>query len=239
MENSIYLGLSRQMVLKTNLDIVANNIANMNTAGFRSQEPLFEEYISDPARGDDPLSFVYDYGQYQNTLPGPQQQTGNIYNVALNGPGWLTVQGPTGETVYTRDGNFQRSADGTLLTAGGFPVLSSSGPINIPANSTEVVIDEKGTITNQNGILGHLSVVEFENQQVLDPVGNNLYRSNVAGNTAKETTVHQGFLEGSNVNPVMETNRMIQILRDYQSIQKMLENEHERLRSTIQKLTQV
>lgn len=239
MENSIYLGLSRQMVLRTNMDIVANNIANMSTTGFRGQNPVFEEYISDPRYGDDPLSFVYDYGQYQMTAPGTMEQTGNDLNVALNGPGFMGIQMPGGETGYTRDGNFQRSAEGTLVNTSGYPIMGQGGPITIPADATQINIDEQGYISDQNGVIGQLMIVEFDNVQELEPVGNNVYTSPTDGNPAEKTVAQQGFLESSNINPVVEMTRMIKILRDFQSTQKVLETEHDRLRSAIQKLTQV
>lgn len=239
MENSIYIGLSRQLALKTNMDIVANNIANMSTSGFRGQNPVFQEYISDPRYNDDPLSFVQDYGQYQITSPGPVEQTGNPFNVALNGSGFLGVQMPGGETGYTRDGNFYKQQDGTLVTTSGYPVMGQGGPITIPASATEVNIDEKGVISDQNGVIGQLMVTEFDNEQELVPVGNNLYTSENGGRPAENTVVAQGYLEGSNVNAVVETTRMIEILRDYQSTQRVLQTEHERLRGAIQKLTQV
>ncbi len=239
MENSIYLGLARQVVLRNNMDIVSNNIANMNTTGFRAQNILFEEYISDPARNDDPLSFVYDYGDYQITSPGSQSQTGNPLNVALSGPGFMSVQLPNGQTAYTRDGNFQMLADGTLANSAGNPLLGAGGPIAIPAGSTEIVIDRNGIVMNQNGQLGQLQVVEFENVQELKPMGNNLYTSEGASNPAARTKVEQGFLEGSNVNPIVEMTRMIEILREYQSTQRILDTENERLLSAVQKLTKV
>ncbi len=239
MENSIYLGLSRQMVLQTNMDIVANNIANMNTTGFRGQNPVFEEYLSDPRYADDPLSFVYDYGQYQMTSQGSFEQTGNPFNVALNGPGYMGVEMPDGETGYTRDGNFQKTADGTLVNSSGLPILGSGGPIVIPANATEITIDEKGVVSDQNGPVAQLMIVEFENVQELEPAGHNLYTTDGNSTLAENTTAAQGFLESSNVQPVVEMTRMIEILRDFQSTQKLLEGEHERLRSAIQKLTQV
>ena len=239
MENSIYLGLSRQSVLQTNMDIVANNLANMNTTGFRAQNVLFEEYISDPARNDDPLSFVYDYGEYQMTSPGTHTQTGNQFNVALNGPGFMAVQGPNGQTAYTRDGNFQMMPDGTLATMAGYPVLGAGGSIAIPAGSTEVIIDKNGIVMNQNGQLGQLQVVEFDNVQTLEATGNNLYKTTSTANPAQKTQVEQSFLEGSNVNPIVEMNQMIQILRDFQGAQKILESENERLLTAVQKLTKV
>ncbi len=239
MENSIYLGLSRQMVLKTNMDIVANNIANMSTSGFRGQNPVFQEYISDPRYNDDPLSFVQDYGQYQITAPGPVEQTGNPFHVALNGPGFMGVEMPGGETGYTRDGNFYKRDDGTLVTTAGYPVMGQGGPITIPASATEITIDERGMISDQNGTIAQLQVMEFDNEQELEPVGNNLYTTEGEGQPATQTMVAQGFLEGSNVNSVVEMTRMIEILRDFQYTQKVLETEHERLRGAIQKLTQV
>ncbi len=237
MENSIYLGLSRQMVLQTSMDTVANNIANMNTSGFRAQNTMFEEYLSDPRYSDDPLSFVYDSGQFQTTASGPMEQTGNPLNVALSGPGYMAVQQPNGEIAYTRDGNFQRQADGTIVNSSGFPIISDGGPLTIPATSTELHIDEKGVLSDQNGQIGRLQVVEFDNVQELEPIGNNLYRTDAAANAAEETSVMQGFLEGSNVQPVVEVTKMIKILRNFQAVQNMLESEHTRMRTAIQRLS--
>lgn len=239
MENSIYIGLSRQAVLQSNMAIVSNNIANMNTSGYRAQNMLFEEYISDPRYGDDELSLVYDYGQYQNTDQGSMTQTGNDLNVALEGPGFMAVQMLGGETGYTRDGDFQRTADGTLVNASGLPILGNGGPLIIPADATEVSIDENGVVSTQNGQVGQLQVVEFENVQDLEPVGGNLYRTDGASRPATETRVSQGFLEGANVNPIVETTRMIEILREFQSLRRVLDGEHERLRDAIDKLTRV
>ena len=239
MENSIYLGLSRQMVLKTNMDIVANNIANMNTSGFKAQNPVFEEYVSDPRYADDPLSFVYDYGQYQMTSQGSIEQTGNPFHVAMNGPGFMSIEMPGGGTGYTRDGNFQKRADGTLVNSSGMAVLGDGGPIVIPAGATEINIDEKGVISDQNGPIAQLSIVEFENVQELQPTGNNLYTTDSGTQPAENTRAAQGFLEGSNVQPVVEMTRMIKILRDFQTTHRMLESEHERLRNAVQTLTQV
>lgn len=239
MENSIYIGLSRQVALRANMDIVANNIANMNTSGFRAQNILFEEYLSDPRYADDELSLVYDYGQYQNTDQGAMSLTGNDLNVALEGPGFMAVEMLGGETGYTRDGNFQITADGTLVNSSGRPILGNGGPIVIPANAGDVTIDERGIISTQAGQVGQLQLVEFENVQELEPVGHNLYRTDGQVSPSVETRVSQGYLEGSNVNPIVETTRMIEILREFQGLRRVLDGEHERLRDAISKLTQV
>lgn len=239
MENSIYIGLSRQMVLQTNMDIVANNIANMATSGFRAQNPVFKEYLSDPRYHDDPMSFVLDHGQYQNTSPGSIEQTGNPLNVAVTGPGFMAIGLPGGQTGYTRDGNFHKGENGELVTTSGYAVLGQGGPITLPADAREIVIDENGVISTENGTIGQIQLSEFENIQSLKPIGNNIYTSEEQGTPAANTRMLQGALEGSNVNAVAETTKMVKILRDFQSTQKVLETEHDRLRSAIQKLTQV
>lgn len=239
MENSIYLGLSRQMTLRTNMDIIANNVANINTSGYRGQNTLFQEYLSKPRGYDDPLSFVNDQGHYQITAPGPLRQTGSDLDIALVGPGFIGVQAPGGDVEYTRDGNFSIDPSGILVTQAGFPVASSGGGnITIPAGSQNIKIDDKGNIYNQDGQLAQIGLFEFENVQQLEQRGNNLYA--IVGGTANaavETRVSQGSLEGSNVKPVVEMTRMIETLREYQSVQNVMQKENERLRSAIQKLT--
>jgi len=239
MENSIYLGLSKQTALFKDLDIVSNNIANMNTPGYRAQNMVFEEFISDPRGTDDPLTFPLDAGQYDNTQAGSISFTGNPLDVSLEGDGFFGVQGPGGETVFTRAGNFQLNSNGDLMTAQGFLVADSGGAtINIPRDATEIKIDEKGFISTQNGTVGQLMVNEFANPQALEPIGNNLYRSpNDPGAASLETRVKQGQLEGSNVKPVIEMTRMIKVSRSFQAMQNVLQTEGDRLRTAIQRLT--
>lgn len=238
MENSLYLGLSRQMVLRTNMNIIANNVANMNTPGFRGQNTLFEEYVSDPKGADDPLSFVYDYGQYQDSKQGPMSATGNPLDVALNGPGFMAVDGPGDKPTYTRAGNFQLRADGTLVTSRDHPVQNTGGSaIVIPQGSLEVKIDGNGRVSTEAGEIGQIKVAEFDNIQQLVPVGDNLYTTDAAPVEAKKTTFKQGYVEGSNVESVLEMTRMIETLRDFQSVQKLMDSENERLRTAIRKLS--
>lgn len=238
MENSIYLGLSRQVTLRTNMGITANNIANMNTPGYRGQNMLFAEYLSKPRGYDDPLSFVYDRGQYQITDEGPMQQTDNPLDIALVGPGFFGVDGPGEGPAYSRAGNLKIGTDGTLQTSGGFPVLDEGGaPIAIPENASEVKIDKRGVISTQDGQIGRIQIVEFGNIQDLEALGNNLYTTDAAATPSDKTTVQQGFVEGSNVNAILEMTNMIEISRSFQSMQNALQSENERLRKAIQSLT--
>ncbi|MCC6598360.1 MAG: flagellar basal-body rod protein FlgF [Alphaproteobacteria bacterium] len=238
MENSIYLGLSRQMVLRNNMDIVANNIANMNTSGYRAQNLMFEEYVSKDKQDFDPMSFVYDRGQYKDTAPGSLTPTGNPLDIALTGPGFIGVQEPGGAIAYSRAGSLQTDAAGTLLNSAGYPVASAGGAsIVIPQGSTEIKIDARGVISNQDGQIGQIMVAEFQNLQTLKPLGDTLYQTTEAPLPAENTHVKQGMLEGSNVKPIIEMTHMVETLRSYQSIQNVLQTENDRLRGAIQKLT--
>lgn len=238
MENSIYIGLSRQMALRTHMDLTANNIANMTTPGYRSQNLLFAEYLADPRGAEDEMSFVYDRGQYQSTMAGPLQQTENPLDMALVGPGFFAVGGAAGQTTYSRAGNFQLGLDGTLQTSAGFQVLGQGGgAIQIPEDARELKIDEKGVVSTEDGPIGTIQIVEFDNIQELKQMGNNLYTTDAIPREATNTKAQQGYIEGSNVNAVLEMTNMIDISRSFQSIQQSLQQENERLRSAIQKLT--
>ncbi|HNQ92136.1 MAG TPA: flagellar basal-body rod protein FlgF [Alphaproteobacteria bacterium] len=240
MENSLYVGLSRQLVLDHAMTMVANNVSNANTPGYRAQNPMFQEYIAKAGasyKDQDPLSMVYDMGQYDTTTPGTIQLTGGTYDIALNGPGFMEVMTPSGQVQYTRAGNFTVNASNELVTPSGFKVSGPGGnPISIPAGAKDVVVTKAGEITADGNAVGRISVVEFDNLQDLKPEGNGLYSASVAGRPATETEVTQGALEGSNVNAVQEMTRMIDILRTYQSTMRMMNNEHERQMGAIQKL---
>lgn len=245
MENSIYLGLSKQLALRANMDIIANNIANLNTSGYRGQNLMFEEYLYDqksrnvePRAAGDELSFAYNRGQYHTTAAGSLKFTGNPLDVAMEGPGMMGVIGADGEVGYTRAGQMQIAADGTLTNPSGMPVAGQGGgPIVIPDNSTEIIIDDSGIISNQDGQIGQLMMVEFENPQAMEAVGDNMYRGLEEPAEAQNSRIKQGMLEGSNVNGVVEMTRMIETLRTFQSVQNVIQSENERLRSAVQKLT--
>ncbi|MEM6812210.1 MAG: flagellar basal-body rod protein FlgF [Pseudomonadota bacterium] len=237
MENSLYIGLSKQVVLRENMNIIANNVANVNTPGFRAQNMVFNDFIEDPRYMKEDIAMVIDYGQYQMTDPGSLSTTGNSLDIALVGPGFLGVQALGGDTQFTRAGNLGITPEGTLVTARGFPVLSQGGgEITIPQNAGPVTIDQNGVISTQQGQVDQLMIMEFDNPQDLDPAGNGLYRTDAEGNEAESTRVKQGMLESSNVQAVIEMTRMIEVLRDYQSVQNLMRSEHDRLRNAGQRL---
>ncbi len=237
MENSLYVGLSGQVALEAKMAIIANNVANMATPGYKGQNAVFKEYISDQRRMKEDVSLVYDVGQYQMTDPGPIKVTGNSLDVALVGPGFFGIQTPEG-TQYTRAGNFSLNALGQLVNARGALVANAGGGvITIPSDAKYVSIDQTGAIYTDQGQVDKLMVSEFANYQKLDPQGNGLYKTDEAAKPATETKVLQGKLEGSNVSPVVEMTRMIDVSREYQAVQNMMQNEHERMRTMIQRMS--
>lgn len=240
MESSLYVGLSRQIVLSNAMTMVANNVANANTAGYRAQNPMFQEYISKERYDKDDLSMVYDMGQYDTTSPGTIQLTGNPYDVALNGPGFMAVTSPSGEMQYTRSGNFTVNNNNELVTSSGYKVSGPGGDaIAIPTSAREVKITDQGEVTADGNTVGRIGVFEFDNLQELRPEGNGLYSAKTPGRPATETRMIQGSLEGSNVNAIQETTRMIEILRTYQSTMRMIQNEQERQVSAITTLAKI
>jgi len=240
MESSLYVGLSRQMVLDHAMTMVADNVANANTTGYRAQNPMFQEYISKERYDKNNLSMVYDMGQYDTTQPGTIQVTGNPYDVALNGPGFIAVKTPSGEMQYTRSGNFTVNNNNELVTSSGFKVSGPGGDvIAIPTSAKEVKITDQGEVSADGNTVGRIGIFEFDNLQDLKPAGNNLYSAPTPGRPATETKMIQGSLEGSNVNAIQETTRMIEILRTYQSTIRMIQNEQDRQVGAIQTMAKI
>lgn len=236
MENSLYVGLSSQVALEARMAVVANNVANMSTPGYRGHNAFFKEFVSEQPRMKNDVSLVYDYGQYQITDPGPIKVTGNPLDVALVGPGFMGIQTPEG-IQYTRAGNFSLNQNGELVNARGMLVADQGGGnINVPADAEYVSIDQTGVVSTDQGQIGTLMMVEFNDVQKLEPTGNGNYKTEEAPIPAEKTKMLQGKVEGSNVLPVIEMTRMIDVSREYQSVQRMMQSEHERLRTAIQRL---
>lgn len=238
MENSIYIGLSRQITLERHMSLLANNVANINTPGFKAQKPIFEEYLSTPEPTGEQISLVSDYGQFQVEAQGQLKLTGNPLDVGLEGPGWMMVE--TGEgTKYTRAGNFTLNSIGELVTPSGNRVLDNGQKtITLPSGATDIRIGTDGQIATSDGVVSQIGIVEFKNVQALKPSGDNFYMTDEQPQPALKTMARGGMIEKSNVQGVLEMTELIDISRKYQSINKMLQSEHDRQRNVIQKLTE-
>lgn len=238
MENTLFVALSRQKVLRSNMDVIANNVANASTPGFKGEQMMFVEYLAEAGSSRNPseLSFVQDIGIARNFAPGQLNHTGNPLDMAIEGKGWFVVQTPQGEQ-YTRNGRFQLDKDGQLVSSHGHPVLGKGGQkIVLGLNDRKIEVTGDGGIKSESG-QWQLEIVSFENEQALRKVNGSLYRTEADPKEAEDAKVTQGVLEASNVEPIVEVTRMISALRDYQSAQRMIQTEHERQRRAIQTIT--
>lgn len=251
MENMLLVGLSRQMVLERQMDVVANNVANINTTGYKADQSLFQEYLQSGAHEDNfitrdrRVSFVHDRGTYHDFAPGPTEQTKNPLDVAIDGSAFLVVQTPAGER-YTRDGQLQINQAGQLVTASGNPVLGTGGPIVFQPGDKEISISSDGGVSVLEGankidsLRGKLRLVSFAQPQSLTKEGSNLYSAGAgAGQPDVTARVRQGYIEKSNVNSVAEMSRMIEVTRAYTQISAMLQQQGDMRRTAIEKLADV
>jgi flagellar basal-body rod protein FlgF len=252
MENTLLIGLSRQVTLERQMDVVANNVANVNTSGFKADRSLFSEYLMPGAHEDNfvgrdrRLSYVQDRATFHDFSQGASEQTKNPLDVAIDGGGFLVVQTPAGER-YTRDGGLQINNQGQLVTASGSPVLGTSGPIVFQPTDHDISIALDGNVTVVEGagridsVRGKLRLVSFAQAQRLLKEGSNLYSAGEGGAAQPDTTskVRQGFIEKSNVNSVAEMSRMIEVTRTYTSISALLQQQSDLHKTAIEKLADV
>lgn len=238
MTNTSYIALSRQVVLRSQLDAVAQNIANASTPAYKGQHIYFKEHLA-RANQTAPLSYVSTLEKVWDFRPGPVTQTGGELDLALSGDGFFAVD--AGASIqYTRNGAFARDFDGQLVTAAGHMVLDSSDrPIPIPADAGRITVAEDGTVSGAGGEIARLKIVRFENTAALVEMGGGLFASGQPGVEAAGTVVRQGAVEGANIEPIAEMTRMIDLLRSYQSVKRMLDQDFELQRQAIDKLTRV
>lgn len=236
MDNASYIGLSLQMALKTELDVVANNIANVSTAGYQGQHVMFNEYLAEPVAGET-ISYVYDVAVMRDTHPGPQTPTGNPLDVALTDESYFVVENDQGFR-YTRNGSFRLNAEGQLVGPQGAAVMGEGNvPFFFAPEETEISISRDGTVSTENGAIGRLRLVKFDNPQTMRKVGDALFESDDPAIPAPNAEVMQGFIETANVRPVLELTRLIEIARAYQSAQRIIESEAKLEEEAIKTLT--
>ncbi|MGE4065002.1 MAG: flagellar basal-body rod protein FlgF [Rhodospirillaceae bacterium] len=239
MDNTTYIALSRQQALWNQLEVVANNLANVNTTGFKSTDVLFTQYIERVKQNDrtfeDKVAFTHDFGLVRNLSQGAFNYTGNVYDLAIQGEGYFTTQTDDGAVRYTRAGNFTLDANGRLVTQDGHVVLGTDdAAITIPRDVGEILVQGDGSIIDQNTAeaVGQIKVVRFDNERLLKQVDGTGFVT-VPGQQEIEIPnpkVAQGVLEDSNVNGVSEMTRLIALNRTYADVTRMVEQEHERKR---------
>jgi flagellar basal-body rod protein FlgF len=254
MDNSLLIGLSRQVALGRELEVVANNIANINTTGYKSDSSIFEQFLMPPASsggfpaGSQQLAYVRDRQTWHNLGPGPIQRTGGSLDVAIDGDAFLTVQTAAGPR-YTRNGALQMSPTGALVTSAGDPVLGIGGPIQFQNTDHDISIGEDGTITVREGASatsdstrGQLQLARFANPEALQKQGSSLFSAPTGVTPQPASTgvrVVQGSIEQSNVSAVSEMARMIEITRTYEQIASVLQQENTERATALDKLSAV
>ena len=243
MENTTYIALSRLDTQQRTMDVIANNIANANTGGFKAQRVLFSDFLSQqhgvnaPAGGA-VLHYTQDRATYLDRKDGSLTRTGNPLDVALSGPGFFTVSTPAGPRL-TRSGTFGLMSDGHIADLSGNLVMDKNGnPLQLSPSDTDICISGNGTISTENGIVGQIGVVTVDDTNQLVPEGGTLYRATGATTPAAQPKVSQGTVEASNVQPINELTQMIQTQRNFQFVSQFVESENQRQQSAIDKIVQ-
>ncbi|MEI9929693.1 MAG: flagellar basal-body rod protein FlgF [Rhizomicrobium sp.] len=243
MDNSLLVSLSQQLTAYQSMDVIANNVANVSTPGYRREEPMFQEYIAQmpPGEGEtgkQTLSFVEDTGLARDMSEGPRTNTGAPFDVAIHGKGFFVVQTPSGNR-YTRDGHFGLDTSGQIVDDSGNPVQGDGGAISISTDDGDIHIGQDGTVSGKNGQLAKLKVVAFPNEAALQKDGANNFISAATPNDATDFTLTQGTIEGSNVQPVVEISHMIEVMRAYQATATLTKSQEDLMGSAVDKLSQM
>jgi flagellar basal-body rod protein FlgF len=234
MDAAGYTTLNRQSGLMREMGIVANNIANSSTTGFRREGVVFSEYLA--ALDQDPsLSMAHASGRHVDLSQSTLSQTGGQFDFAIQGDGFFLIDTPEGERL-TRAGNFTPSAEGELVTPDGYRLLDAGGaPIFVPPDAKGLALASDGTLSADGQPLAQVGLWQPSDPLSLRHQTGTMFAAGEI-EPAEGATVLQGMLEDSNVEPVSEIARMITVQRAYELGQKFLDAEDERVRGVIQTL---
>jgi flagellar basal-body rod protein FlgF len=248
MENAFLIGLSRQVSLARELDVVANNVANIDTNGFKRRSTIFQEYLMPTARHeqfrgqDKKLSYVWDRGTSLTYTQGTMERTGNPLDVAIQGDAMFAVRsGASGTERYTRNGSLGINGKGELVNSDGHVMVTDQGTVQISSTETDLKIAQDGSVSTSNGPRGKLKMVKVPNPQILRNEGQNLFSTAVPLQPAeaKEYRLAAGEVEKSNVKAVQEISRLMELSRAYQNVSSLMQRTDEIRRSAISRLADV
>lgn len=238
METPTYIALSRQTALMRQMDVVANNLANTATPGFKAEATVFSEYLIKAERPTK-LSYVQDFATARDFSAGPMTPTGNDLDIAIQGNGFFTIQTPAGPR-YTRLGHFSLNAAGQVVNKEGFPVMAGGAPLTIDPDDGPLEVASDGTVSadrtqqgNAQIVYGKLDVVDFADREKLKPEPGVMFSTDQAPSAVANPAILQRMLEQSNVQPVKELTSMIWVQRNYQAVQKFIEAENDRMRRAV------
>lgn len=232
MDNAGYIAITRQSALLKELNSVANNVANMSTAGFRREGVVFSEHVEALPVEEGSISLATAGAYYVDLSQGGLKQTGGQFDFAIEGDGFFQVETPDGPRL-TRSGSFAVNNEGQFVNADGLPVLGDGGgPLFVPQGAQIIQVAPDGTLSADGAPVGRMGLVEAEPGS-LRRDGSNLFDTDGPLAPAADSRIMQGFLEGSNVNPVEEISRLIEVQRAYEFSKKFMDQEDERILNTV------
>ncbi|MDH3262673.1 MAG: flagellar hook-basal body complex protein [Paracoccaceae bacterium] len=233
MDNAGYTTLTRQAGLLREMQVVANNIANAATTGYRREGLIFDEYVAALDDGGPSLSMASGDAWMTDERQGPLERTSGTFDFAIEGEGFFLVMTPEGERL-TRAGAFTPGPEGELSAADGAQLLDAGGaPIFVPVDARAITLAPDGTLAADGQPVGQVGVFRPLNPLDLARQGGTRFSTHSGWEPLAEPKLVQGFLEGSNVNPVVEITRMIEVQRAYELGQSFLDKEDERIRGVL------
>ncbi len=246
MDSVAYLPISLASALRRDLDVTANNIANADTAGFKRERVAFDSYLhaEGGGAGEPGVNFVLDAGSYVDPAQGALQHTGNPLDLAIEGSGWFAYESPEGGRVYGRDGQLSLDGQGNIVTLTGAKLLDAGGaPIALqPGDVNAVNIARDGTLTGPDGaVVGQVGVFEIPDLQAYERQGAGMFAAPAGAAVAPvlpatDTSLVQGAIEGSNVQPVVEMTRLMDIQRSYERAMKLTSNQDDLRKDALSRL---
>jgi flagellar basal-body rod protein FlgF len=243
MDNTLLVSLSHQLAAYRSMDVIANNLANANTPAYKRESATFEEFMAQvaPAEGESgtqQVSFVKDAGTARDLTQGHAETTNAPFDLGINGKGYFTVQTAAGATRYTRNGHFTLDGDGRMVTEDGDVLQGDGGEIAVTSDDGDIHIAEDGTVSGAKGQIGKLKLVDFANDSALQKEGSSLYSTDQQPQDVESPSLHQGMLEASNVQPVVEISHMIDVMRAYQASANLSQSQEDLMRNAIDKISE-
>ncbi|MBS0272962.1 MAG: flagellar basal-body rod protein FlgF [Proteobacteria bacterium] len=236
------LQLSHMLATLRSMDIVANNLANSSTPGFKRDAIRFEEVLKREQPAEDEVgpqmtSFVREAGVSRDLRQGPIVTTNAPFDLAINGDGFFSIQTPAG-VRYTRNGHFELDASGRVATSDGGILLAEGGPIVVAPEDGDIHVAQDGIVSGKRGQIARLQLVGFAHAQLLRKEGASLYAASEAPSAATGRIL-QGGVENSNVEPVIEIARMIEIMRAYQTTANLIQAQEKTEGDTLARLAKM
>ena len=238
MDNNSAIAVSRLIAQQRGMAVIANNLANANTPGFKAERVQFADWLSRQpmGAGENTVDYVQDRATWREPQDGTLSHTGNPFDLALAGPGYFTVQTPSGLRL-TRAGRFGPLPDGTLGDEAGNPLLDASGqPIRVASTDTQVTVAGDGTISGNAGQIGRIAIVTPNDPAQMQAQGAHLFDPRGATAPAASPKIVQGAIEDSNVQPIAELTRMMTMAREFEFTTQFIQGEADRQQNAIAKI---